>query len=131
MSAPVIDDPAVLAEVGAAFARYERALVGNNVAALDALFHRDGRTIRYGADENLYGYDAIAAFRASRPSDGLARDLRDTIITTYGDSFAVASTLFTRTGAPGRIGRQMQTWVKFDSDWRIVAAHVSVIPAQG
>ncbi|KQP03471.1 hypothetical protein ASF28_19940 [Methylobacterium sp. Leaf99] len=125
----LIDDPLVKAEVEAAFARYEAALVGNDVATLEALFHDDSRTIRYGAGENLYGMDAIRAFRRARPAQGLARDLRDTVITTYGRDCAVAMTLFTRAGAPDRIGRQSQTWLRFPEGWKVVAAHVSVIDA--
>jgi hypothetical protein len=122
-----IDLPDVVAEVKAAFARYEKALMLNDVAELDAIFHDDPRTIRYGGTENLYGYGEIAAFRAARSPAGLARTLSKTVITTYGRDFAVASTLFERTTAPGKIGRQMQTWVRFAHGWRVVAAHVSVI----
>ena len=122
-----IDDPATLAEVEAAFAAYEAALVGNDVAALDGFFWRDPRALRYGAGENLYGHAAIAAFRASRPAAGLARRLERTAITTFGRDFATASTLFRRDGAPGRVGRQTQSWARLPEGWRIVAAHVSVI----
>jgi AtzH-like len=122
-----IDLPEVLAEVKAAFARYEAALVKNDVATLDALFHNDRRTIRYGGTENLYGYAEIEAFRAVRSPAGLARSLSRTVITTYGRDFAVASTLFERAAAPGKIGRQMQTWVRFPDGWHVVAAHVSLI----
>ncbi|HUI13531.1 MAG TPA: oxalurate catabolism protein HpxZ [Xanthobacteraceae bacterium] len=124
-----IDLPEVVAEVTEAFARYERALVTNDVATLDALFHDDVRTIRYGGGENLYGYAAIKSFRAARSPAGLARTLSKTVITTYGRDFATASTLFHRPTTPAKIGRQMQTWVKFDEGWRVVAAHVSVIDA--
>ena len=122
-----IDLPEVVAEVRAAFERYEKALVVNDVATLDAIFHADARTIRYGAGENLYGYCEIAAFRAARSSAGLARAISRTVITTYGRDFAVASTLFHRASVPGKVGRQMQTWVKFAEGWRVVAAHVSLI----
>lgn len=125
----VIDDPATLAEVEAAFAAYEAALVGNDVAALDAFFWRDGRAIRYGGGENLYGHAAIAAFRAARPAAGLARTLERTVVTTFGTDFATASTLFRRDGSPGGVGRQMQSWARLPEGWRIVAAHVSVLPA--
>lgn len=124
-----IDLPDVVAEVAQAFARYEIALTSNDVAALDAMFHEDARTIRYGGGENLYGYDAIKAFRAARNPSGLRRDLAQTIITTYGRNTAIASTLFYRSSAPGKVGRQMQTWIRFAEGWRIVAAHVSVIDA--
>ena len=122
-----IDRPEVVAEVTAAFNRYEQALVSNDVAVLDAIFRNDPRTIRYGAGENLYGYPEIEAFRAARSPVGLMRRTDRTVITTYGRDTAVASTLFYRDGAPGKVGRQMQTWVRFPEGWKIVAAHVSII----
>jgi len=122
-----IDLPEVVAEVTAAFDAYEKALVTNDVDVLDVSFRQDPRTIRYGATENLYGYDEIAAFRAARSPVALGRTLSKTVITTYGRDFAVASTLYERPSAPGRIGRQMQTWVKFPEGWRVVAAHVSLM----
>ena len=123
----VIDDPAVKAEVEAAFRAYEVALTTNDVPTLEALFRDDPRTIRYGIGENLYGMDAIRAFRRARSSVGLERVLARTVITTYGRDFATAMTLFTRDNAPGKTGRQSQTWVRFPEGWRVVAAHVSVI----
>jgi hypothetical protein len=122
-----IDLPEVVAEVRSAFARYEQALVANDVTALDAMFHDDPRTIRYGGAENLYGHREIEAFRAARSPVGLARTLSKTVITTYGRDHAVASTLFRRAATPGKIGRQMQTWVRLAQGWRVVAAHVSLI----
>ena len=122
-----IDLPDVLAEVTAQFARYEKALVSNDVAVLDELFRNDPRALRYGIAENLYGYDAIQGFRAGRSPVGLRRRTDRTVITTYGRDTAVASTLFYRDGAPGKVGRQMQTWVRFPEGWKIVAAHVSII----
>lgn len=124
-----IDLPEVRAEVEAAFAAYERALVANDVACLEALFWDDPRTIRYGGGENLYGMDAIRAFRRGRSPLGLARDLSRTQITTFGRDLAVAMTLFERGSSPGRIGRQSQTWVRFRDGWKVVAAHVSEIAA--
>ena len=122
-----IDLPDVVAEVTAQFQRYETALVSNDVAVLGELFRNDSRTLRYGIGENLYGYGEIAAFRAGRPAAGLRRRIDRTVITTYGRDTAIASTLFYRDSAPGRVGRQMQTWIRFPEGWRIVAAHVSVI----
>jgi hypothetical protein len=122
-----INDPQVKAEVEAVFAAYEQALTTNDVAALDGFFHEGPTSVRYGVGENLYGFDEIKAFRAARPSVGLARTLERTQITTYGRDLAIAATLFRRDSAPGRIGRQMQTWARFPWGWRIVAAHVSVI----
>src|SRR5271165_7201860 len=124
-----INLPEIVAEVEAAFARYETALVGNDVATLNALFWRSPHTIRYGIGENLYGAEAIAAFRAARSPAGLARRLSRTVVTTYGTDFATASTLFERDTVPGKIGRQMQTWVRTPDGWRVVAAHVSLIDA--
>jgi len=122
-----VDLPDVLAEVKAVFERYEKALVSNEIATLDELFRPDARTIRYGVAENLYGHEEVAAFRAGRSPINLARALSRTVITTYGRDFAVASTLFHRDSMPGKIGRQMQTWVRFPEGWRVAAAHVSVI----
>jgi hypothetical protein len=124
-----IDLPDVVAEVRAAFERYEKALVTNDVATLDETFRNDPRTIRYGQAENSYGYREIEAFRAARPSAGLARTLSKTVITAFGRDFAMASTLFHRTTAPGKVGRMTQTWVRFDEGWHIVVGHVSVIDA--
>jgi hypothetical protein len=121
------DLPDVLAEVTAQFQRYEQALVNNDVAVLDELFRDDPRTLRYGIGENLYGYGEIMAFRAARSPVGLMRRTEKTIITTYGRDTAVASTLFYRDIVPGRVGRQMQTWIRFPEGWKIVAAHVSII----
>ena len=122
-----IDLPDVVAEVRAAFERYEGALIANDVATLDALFRDDPRTIRFGGTESLFGYPEIMAFRAARSPVGLARRLGKTVITAYGRDVAVASTLFYRETSPGKVGRQMQTWVRFVEGWRVVAAHVSVI----
>lgn len=127
MNSIEIDLPDVVAEVAEAFNRYERALVSNDVDTLDALFKDDRRTVRYGATENLYGYAEIRAFRAGRSPAGLMRKLAKTVITAYGRDCAVASTLFYRDSAVGKVGRQMQTWIRFPEGWRVVAAHVSVI----
>lgn len=121
-----INLPEVLAEVTEAFERYERALVRNDVAELDALFWDSPRTLRYGATENLYGYAAIQAFRAARPAQGLARTLLKTVITTYGRDFATANVEFQRAGS-ATTGRQSQTWLRTPAGWRVVAAHVSLL----
>ncbi|GAB4562374.1 MAG: oxalurate catabolism protein HpxZ [Rhizobacter sp.] len=121
-----INRPDVFAEVTAAFARYEDALVNNKVAVLDELFWHSPHTLRYGVGENLYGYEAIQAFRAARPATGLARRLLRTEITTYGDSFATANCEFQREGS-AKPGRQSQTWMKTPEGWRVVSAHVSLL----
>jgi hypothetical protein len=122
-----INLPAVKAEVEAAFAAYEAALVSNDVETLQRLFWNSDLTIRYGIGENLHGHEEIGAFRAARSPAGLARTTSRTVITTFGRDFATASTLFHRESAPGKVGRQMQTWVRMPEGWRVVAAHVSVI----
>ena len=126
----MIDDsqinlPDVLAEVEVAFERYERALVGNDVAVLDELFWNHPLTLRFGATENLWSYGEIAEFRASRPSQGLQRRIVQKVIQTFGRDVATASVRFEREGRPGWIGRQQQTWVRTAAGWRVVAAHVS------
>lgn len=121
-----INRPDVVAEVSSIFARYEQALVSNDVAALDELFWASPLTVRYGIGENLYGRDAIVAFRRARSPLNLARTLRNTVITTYGEDFATASTEFLRPPATA-VGRQMQTWVRMAEGWRVVAAHVSLL----
>jgi hypothetical protein len=121
-----INIPEVLAEVTTQFARYEKAVTANEVEVLDELFWNSPHTLRYGATENLYGYDAIAAFRAGRPSQGLERVILKTVITTYGHDFATANVEFQRTGST-RSGRQSQTWLRTPDGWRVVAAHVSLL----
>ncbi|KRC26496.1 MULTISPECIES: oxalurate catabolism protein HpxZ [unclassified Acidovorax] len=121
-----INQPEVLAEVEAVFARYEDALVNNHVEVLDALFWDSPHTLRYGATENLYGYAQIQAFRAGRPALGLQRRLLRTVITTYGRDFATANAEFQREGS-ARTGRQSQTWLRTEAGWRVVAAHVSLL----
>ena len=123
-----INAAATLAQLQRAFDLYEDALIHNKVDVLDALFWNSPHTLRYGAKENLNGYDEIRAFRAARPSTGLSRDILDRHIVTFGSSMGVANITFKRASEP-RIGRQSQTWVKLDGGfadgWRVVSAHVS------
>jgi hypothetical protein len=121
-----INLPDIVAEVARQFARYEVALTTNDVAVLDELFWSSPHTLRYGATENLYGYEAIAGFRAGRPAQGLQREVLRTVITTYGRDFATANIEFRREGSE-RTGRQSQTWVRTADGWRVVAAHVSLL----
>jgi hypothetical protein len=123
---PDINLPDVLAEVTAEFERYEDALVHNKVAVLDELFWASPHTLRYGATENLYGYDAICAFRAGRQAQGLGRELLRIVITTYGRDFATANCEFRREGST-KTGRQSQSWMRTADGWRVVAAHVSLL----
>ena len=124
-----INLPDVHAEVSAIFALYEQALTSNDVTLLDQLFWDSPHTVRYGVGENLIGIEAIRAFRNARSPVGLARELRHTVITTFGRDFATAMTEFAR---PAVSGRQSQTWVRTAAPghggWRVVAAHVSLLP---
>jgi ketosteroid isomerase-like protein len=124
-----INIPEVVAEVTEAFQRYERALVTNDVAMLDALFWNSTCTLRFGIAENLYGYDAIAAFRSGRPTIDLTRRLRNTVIVSYGRDLATANTEFQREGSD-LTGRQSHVWLRTDNGWRIAAAHVSLMKPQ-
>ncbi len=125
-----INIPEVVAEVTEAFMRYERALVGNDVAALDALFWDSTHTLRFGIAENLYGHAAIAGFRSTRPAMDLTRRLMNTVITTYGRDTATANTEFQRVGST-ITGRQSHMWLRTDGGWRIAAAHVSLLLPPG
>jgi len=117
-----IDNPRVLAEVSAAFQRYQDAIIENDVAVLNELFRDDPRTIRYGIGENLYGHAAIAGYRSARNPASLARVETKRVVTAYGSDYATTNIEFTR---QGKIGRQSQAWVRMPEGWRIVAAHVS------
>lgn len=121
----IINAPQTVAEVQDAFDRYERALLANDGATLDAMFVTAPETIRYGVNEIQYGIDEIRAFRALQQP--FTRTLDRLVITTYGDATAIASTLFHRPEFPGQVGRQMQTWIKQDGSWRVAAAHVSMM----
>ena len=121
-----INLPEIVHEVTVQFARYEDALVNNKTDVLDELFWNSPQTLRYGATENLYGFDAIQAFRAGRPAQGLIRVVLKTVITTYGNDFATANIEFQRAGST-RPGRQSQTWLRTPDGWRVVAAHVSLL----
>ena len=123
-----IDTPLAKAELEAAFAKYEHALVTNDVAVLNLLFLEAPTTVRYGSrGENQYGHAEIARFRRDSSPAGLHRRLARTLVTTYGPDFGVASTLYFRDDAPGKVGRQTQTWARTADGWRIVAAHVSLV----
>ncbi len=122
-----INLPNIHAEVQALFDQYEDALIHNKIDILDNSFWNNPLVIRYGMNENLYGFDEIAAFRAARPSKGLLRNISRTVITTFGKDLATANTLFERDTVPGKMGRQSQTWVRTPEGWRIVSAHVSLI----
>ncbi len=121
----IVNDPLVVAEVTAEFERYEKALMENDVGALDRFFWNSPLTLRYGVGERLYGYEAITAFRIARVGGSPKRTLGMTVITTFGHDFATANTEFHRAGET-RVGRQSQSWVRTLNGWRVVSAHVSL-----
>lgn len=119
------DDPHTLAEVADAFHRYEAALLRHDVVALDRFFLPSDRTVRYGVADVQYGIDEVRSFRATQgPFD---RSLSRTVITSFGQDVAVASTQFHRPDFPGQTGRQTQVWVRTSAGWQIAAAHVSMM----
>jgi Protein of unknown function (DUF3225) len=123
-----INIPEVVAEVKAAFERYERALNANDVEVLDLAFWNDPRVIRYSLMDNAYGFEAIHASRLARPKADMTRTIANTVITTFGHDLATANTEFQRVES-GRRGRQSQTWAHMPEGWRVVSAHVSFLPA--
>ena len=125
---PEINRPDVVAEVTAAFVRYERALVERDFDTLDEQFWDGAEVVRFGIAENQYGPEVIGAWRRVAPVIHPSRRLANTVVTTFGTDFATVSTEFRSDVQPGLVGRQMQTWARFPGGWRVVAAHVSTIP---
>ncbi len=126
MTEQEINDPDVVAEVRAVFDRYEKALTENDVPVLEDLFWNAAETTRYGVGENLYGWEAICAFRRARTTGPFERDLMRTVITTYGRDFATANTEYQRAGHD-QPGRETKTMMRTPDGWRIVSAHVSLL----
>lgn len=121
----ILNDPAVLAEVATIFQAYEAALLANDNATLETMFLDSPATVRYGLNDVQHGFGEIVAFRATQQP--FTRKLDRTMITSYGRDCATASTLFVRDDTPGKIGRQMQTWVRTETGWKVAAAHVSMM----
>jgi hypothetical protein len=127
----LINDPATVAELAELYPRYETALVTNDVETLTAMFWHSPEVMRFGVTENLYGFEELEAFRKSRPSAGLARTVKRLDIVAFGSDYGSITLEFERPGKDGTIirGRQSQVWVRLTEGWRIVAAHVSLLPA--
>jgi hypothetical protein len=125
-----INDPEIVAELQALYPRYETALVTNDADALIEMFWASPHAMRFGVAENLYGIDEIAEFRKGRPAVNLARTIRRLDIVTFGRDYGSITLEFERVlGARIVRGRQSQVWVRLPEGWRIVSAHVSVLPA--
>lgn len=116
--------PDVVAQVVEVFGRYERALIANDVAVLEELFWDDPRTVRYGIDEEHVGHDAISGYRRSQAVASPPRELRNTMVTTFGTALATVDTEFVPHGSDA-VGRQSQTWIRTADGWRVASAHVS------
>lgn len=127
IASPTVNDPPTLAELEAVFAKYEKALMENDIDVLDDLFANAPETVRYGPAENLYGFDEIAAYRKGRNVTNIERKLLRVALTTYGTDMGTANCEYERL-SDGRRGRQSQTWLKFPDGWRVVSAHVSFLP---
>jgi amidase len=116
-----LGDPSLLA----AFRRYERALLANDVAELDVLFADDSTTLRADGGSALVGHDHIAAFRASRPPvpDRVLQrvHLREL---TADSAMLIAETY----RADGGTGVQTQLWQRVGDSWQVTVAHVSTAP---
>jgi hypothetical protein len=124
---PEINDGDVVAEVAVICAAYERALVANDVEALKGFFWQSPLTLRFGASEELYGAEQIAAFRTNRKIDFSGRKVLRQDVLALGRDVAVA-TLEVSVSVAGKPkhGRQSQVWVRFEGiGWQIVSAHVS------
>jgi hypothetical protein len=125
-----INDPEVVAELAALYPRYEHALVTNNVEILVEMFWAGPQVMRFGVTENLYGPEELEAFRKNRPGSNLARNVTRIDIVTFGRDFASITLEFERASASGTVrGRQSQVWTRLPEGWRIVQAHVSLLPS--
>ncbi|AFY31045.1 oxalurate catabolism protein HpxZ [Calothrix sp. PCC 7507] len=124
-----INDPAVVAEVTALYLKYEEALINNNLEVMDSLFWDAPEVVRFGLAENLYGIEEIRNFRASRPNPKIEREISNLKVVAFGKDAATVTLEFCRTiGGVKLFGRQSQTWYRFSDGWKIVSAHVSLLP---
>jgi hypothetical protein len=124
-----VNDPEVIAELAALYPRYEEALVTNDVDTLVSMFWAGAEVMRFGVAENLYGPEELEAFRKARPAANLARTVTRLDIVSLGRDYAGITLEFERAAQAGIVrGRQSQVWVRFAEGWRIVQAHVSLLP---
>ncbi len=129
LTAMKINDPDIVAELRELYPRYEEALVTNNVETLMSMFWSSPYVARFGPNESLYGIDEIEAFRKGRSPANLARTITRLEIVAFGKDFASITVAFERE-VESRVtrGRQSQTWARLAEGWRIVFAHVSILP---
>jgi hypothetical protein len=129
LTAMLINDPATVAELCELYPRYEEALVSNDVETLISMFWASPYVARFGPTETLYGISEIEAFRKGRSPANLARTVKRLEIVTFDKDFASITVAFER-DVEGKLtrGRQSQTWARLAEGWRIVFAHVSLLP---
>ena len=126
----IINEPEVIAELRALYLRYEEALVSNDVHTLMAMFWTGPEVMRFGVTENLYGPEELAAFRKGRSAANLVRTITRLDVVSFGLDFASITLEFERSSASGTVrGRQGQVWVRLPEGWRIVSAHISLLPS--
>jgi Protein of unknown function (DUF3225) len=122
--------PEVVAELQELYPLYEQALVTNDVETLVSMFWASPEVMRFGVTENLYGHEELEAFRKNRPAANLARTVKRLEIVSFGRDFGSITLEFERDTAKEIVrGRQSQVWVRFPQGWRIVSAHVSLLPS--
>lgn len=119
--------PRVVAEVRDAFEAYEAALLANDVDALNEWFWDDDATIRYGIGDQQHGYAALAAWRRAVEPVPADRAIVRADVVVLGDDVAVVTCEF-RNGDEPALARQSQVWARTSNGWRIVHAHVSMLP---
>lgn len=125
----MINDPEVVAEIAALHEQYEAALVSNDVEKLVRFFWDSPHALRFGVGESSYGSKEIEEFRKNRAPMGLARAVFNLKIVTFGRDCAIVTLEFARSSqGASRNGRQSQVWRKFEEGWKIVSAHVSLVP---
>ncbi|BAY64917.1 hypothetical protein NIES22_50170 [Calothrix brevissima NIES-22] len=125
----IVNDPAVVAEVTDLYLKYEEALANNNLEVMDSLFWDAPEVVRFGVTENLYGSEEIRNFRASRANPKIEREISHLKVVTFGKDTATVTLEFRRIiNGVERFGRQSQTWYKFPDGWKVVSAHVSLLP---
>ncbi|MCW5318429.1 oxalurate catabolism protein HpxZ [Nostoc sp. KVJ3] len=125
----IVNDPTVVAEVTDLYLLYEEALCNNNLEMMDSLFWDTPEVARFGITENLYGGDEIRNFRQNRPNPKIERKISNLKVVTFGKDTAIVTLEFRRIiNSVERFGRQSQTWYRFPEGWKVVSAHVSLLP---